>query len=169
MKKMEDCVGIHDEKQMAESRVMELKHALEEKSMLLSSLKNKTIGKHDELANVTEIHSKKRNEAEVKTEESKEIKSRILNLQEKLSEIDLKVSVLKENQQKLVNSIIRSPMKMIDGKNDLEKQLEQYKEEEATIKDQHSNLLKRFEFYKANLRQLKEWAKELRGKALFPN
>ena len=161
---MESSINISQQKQQIESKLVELRHNVEEKHMLLSSLKNKTVGMDKQYSELNECLIKKHSQAKTQADESKAIKFNNLTLREQLSEIDLTISQLKEKQQELRQTIIRSPMKMINGKNDQEKKLLKLKEEIVVIKNNCTINNKNVNNYKISIDLMKQIAKEINGK-----
>ncbi|OTF79093.1 Nuf2 domain containing protein [Euroglyphus maynei] len=131
---------LHHERKELEKRKVELKHTIEEKTMLLSSLKNKSVGIEKELKSSEEIFTTKKREAEKEEKTAAEMKVEILELKEKLCEIKLESGEIVESNKKLSEKVIRSPDKIISAMNDSENKLKTLKNEFQLIKSQYNEL-----------------------------
>lgn len=147
-----------------EQKKLQVKHAIEEKTMLLSSLKQRIVGMDSQIATQEEKNKKKRAEAETITDVSKQIKSRILAHKERGCELDLRMSRMKEENQKLDQSLVRSPMKIISEKDRLERELERLRDETTALKAQQSTLARRLELFKMPIKCVRPAADDLNGR-----
>ena len=121
--------NIYRERKELEKRNANLKQSIEEKSMLISSLKNKSIGMEQELKSLEETLAVKKREAEKESNITAEIKDEIGTLKEKLCDIKLESGLIIESNKKLSKIIVQSPNRLISAANDSENKLKTLKEE----------------------------------------
>lgn len=159
----ETMMHIPQRRRELELKIIKMTHANEEKQMMLSSLKNKTLGMDKKAAELEEKLIRKKSETEKVTEESNAIKARTLEIREKLSEYDLKISTVKEETQKKSQEILRSPQKKISEANQLEEQLKTAKDEIPKLKAELNTLTSRSKLYETGSQMLQKSTDGLQG------
>ncbi|XP_027202347.2 uncharacterized protein LOC113796305 [Dermatophagoides pteronyssinus] len=124
------------ERKELQKRKVELKHSIEEKSMLLSSLKNKSVSIEKEMKTLEETFAARKHDAEKEEKTAAEIKAEIFALKGKSCEIKLESSEIIESNKKLTENIIKSPNKIISAVNEPEIKLKKIKDEFQLLKSQ---------------------------------
>lgn len=141
----------------------ELQHLIEEKSMLLSSVKNKSIGQDKELKSLEEVFNNVKQDVEKEEKIVAEIKTENIALREKLCDIKLEICQATENKKKLTESIIESPQRIIENKNDLEKKLEHLKNETQRLKLEQKELYEKKSHHLNFYTFISDTMKEIKG------
>lgn len=145
----------------------ELQHLIEERSMLLSSLKNKSIGQDKELKSLEEMFNNVKQDVEKEEKMVAEIKTENITLKEKLCDIQMELCNATENKTKLTESIIESPQKIIENKNDLEKKLEHLKNEMQKLKLEHKDLIEKINYHSNLGTIMYDTRNEFKGKLIL--
>lgn len=146
-----------------EKKKIDLKHSIEDKTMLLSSLKNRSLGQEKEMKTLEEQFLTKKRDADKEEKTASEIKREIFVLKEKLCGLKLDAAQTDETNKKLSQEIIGSPMRIISSRDELEKKLEAIKEENPLLKAKQNELTKRKTFFSTSKTDIVTLLKELRG------
>ncbi len=133
----------------------ELKHLIEEKSMLFTSLNNNSEAMEKEKNALIEENKKKKRESDEKSEQFKLTKTEILKLEDRLCSVNIEISKGKEEIKQLEELIIKSPQKSIQITADMERALMELKKEVPEKKQQLMTINKMIDCYKAVLTYLK--------------
>lgn len=144
-----------------EQKNLELKHSIEEKSMHLASLSDKSISLEKEKAALVEENKKKKKDFEDQSDESRVLKSEIMKLEDRRCQQDIELSKSKEKNNEAEALILKSPEKQIQISNNKQGELDELKNEVLKKKQQHQNILKKLECHKAVFNSLKPSIEEI--------
>ncbi|CAG2180433.1 unnamed protein product, partial [Oppiella nova] len=148
------CIDLPVRRQAVEQRIRELRRAVEEKSMYLSSNKAKTEATAHELKALAETYERKRSEADALQDESRALKTTILSQREALSEIDVELSKLREEIQELDHKLVKSPERIQADTQDKETELESKRNEKKKLEKQYMELIRSLDHLKEGCKSL---------------
>lgn len=159
----EKYANIPQRKREIDAKMKGVQHEVQQKSMILSSLKSLSLDQNKELESLAEEHTKKKKESEELQEKSKENKQRKLAKFQEVTDLDLRINEALLEIDSLEQSIVRSPMKVINKTNDLKRELTACKEQNAELKAQFESVQKLHSSHEEHSAFLKSAHKEVKS------
>ncbi|XP_054156968.1 uncharacterized protein LOC128955329 [Oppia nitens] len=136
------CVDLPVRRQAIEQRIREQKRQIEAKAMHLSTNKCQTVAISRQLKEMAKNFETKRTSAIKLINETKQIKSSILQQNEEISELDIKISKTKEDIEKLNENLVKSPIRIQMNTEKKETELSDKRNEKKILEKQYLQLIK---------------------------
>lgn len=144
----EKYVNLGQRHAVADKKIMQLKHSIEEDTMHLSTLKNKSAEQYGQIGRLNDTISKQNIKIEELEMEKKAVCDQENGLKDKNAQLDVDISTLKEEINNLKLSIIASPEKEIAQLNNIEAENEKLKTELESLEENVQKMEQKKKDYK---------------------